>query len=380
MIEADFRIDYNGNILSSPDIERLKKEISDEYKKGYRSAAVVFMHSYRFNAFENRVFDLLKEAGFDYIYLSHRSAPVMKITARGDTACVDAYLTPVLKRYTDQFINELSGKHPAYKDQLLDKIFFMHSGGGLVKGEDFCGKESILSGPAGGIAGAVKACQLDNETDIISFDMGGTSTDVSHYRGEFERNYENEVAGVKIVYPMLDIHTVASGGGSIVGFDGEKFFAGPVSAGSDPGPACYRKNGPLTITDCNLFLGRIRAAYFPKVFGKASSQGPDIEAVKRKLAEIKADVFEKTQISMPEEEIAAGFLKIASEKMAAAIKKISLQKGRNPEYYVLCTFGGAGGQHACEIADILSIRKILVHPFSGVFRLRHWRFRQNKED
>ncbi|MEA2061673.1 MAG: hydantoinase/oxoprolinase family protein [Thermodesulfobacteriota bacterium] len=304
----------------------------------------------------------------------------MKITARGDTACVDAYLTPVLKRYTDQFINELSGKHPAYKDQLLDKIFFMHSGGGLVKGEDFCGKESILSGPAGGIAGAVKACQLDNETDIISFDMGGTSTDVSHYRGEFERNYENEVAGVKIVYPMLDIHTVASGGGSIVGFDGEKFFAGPVSAGSDPGPACYRKNGPLTITDCNLFLGRIRAAYFPKVFGKASSQGPDIEAVKRKLAEIKADVFEKTQISMPEEEIAAGFLKIASEKMAAAIKKISLQKGRNPEYYVLCTFGGAGGQHACEIADILSIRKILVHPFSGVFRLRHWRFRQNKED
>jgi 5-oxoprolinase (ATP-hydrolysing) len=366
VIETSARTDKNGNIISDIDTGYLRSEIKKAYENGIKSCAIVLMHGYKHPDFENKIAEILKEFNFDYIFPSHKSAPVIKITGRGDTTCIDSYLTPVLKEYSNNFINELLKGNESKRKSLSDKILFMHSGGGLVSSHIFMGKESILSGPAGGIAGAVKACELENESKLLSFDMGGTSTDVSHYSKEFERVYETEVSGVKIFYPMLDIHTVAAGGGSIADFDGEKLRVGPHSAGSDPGPACYRNNGPLTVTDCNLFLGRIRKEFFPKVFGKNFDQEPDTEILEEKFKELKNKIYNATNKSMTEQEIASGFLKIASEKMASAIKKISLQKGRDAKKYILCSFGGAGGQHACEIADILSMEKILIHPYAGV--------------
>lgn len=366
VIETDARIDKDGKILSSPDYDSLEEEIAKACKKGYNSAAIVLMHSYLFPKFEKKIKSILLKNGFNYVFESNKSAPVAKITTRGDTACCDAYLTPVLKEYINNFLKDLCAGNNQNREELKNKVLFMHSGGGLENLENFLGKESLLSGPAGGIAGAVKACELDGEKKVLSFDMGGTSTDVSHYNLEFQRKYENEIAGVKLFYPMLDIHTVAAGGGSIVYFDGEKFRVGPKSAGSNPGPACYRNNGPLTITDCNLFLGRIQKESFPKVFGKNSDLGPDLKILKKKFLEIKKEIKKSINLSLKEEEIAEGFLKIASKKMASAIKRISLEKGRDTTKYVLCSFGGAGGQHACEIADILSIKKILIHPYSGV--------------
>ena len=366
VIETSGRIDKNGNIISNIDINDLKIKIKQAAESGLKSAAVVLMHGYKHTEFEKKISDILKEYNFDYIFPSHKSAPIIKITGRGDTTCIDAYLTPVLKEYTDNFINELLKGSKDKKAKFYEKILFMHSGGGLVSSSEFQGKESILSGPAGGIAGAVKACEAENETRILSFDMGGTSTDVSHYNNEFQRVYETEVSGVKIFYPMLDIHTVAAGGGSITDFDGEKLKVGPGSAGSDPGPACYRNNGPLTVTDCNLFLGRIRKEFFPRVFGKNADLGPDTKILELRFEELRNKISALTGTIMTKEEIASGFLKIASEKMASAIKKISLEKGRDAKKYILCSFGGAGGQHACEIADILSIEKILIHPYAGV--------------
>ena len=243
---------------------------------------------------------------------------------------------------------------------------FMQSNGGLTDAALFRGKDSILSGPAGGIVGAVKTSASAGFDKIIGFDMGGTSTDVSHYNGEYERSYETEVAGVRLRAPMMSIHTVAAGGGSILSFDGARYRVGPESAGAYPGPACYRQGGPLTVTDCNLLLGKLQPDFFPKLFGPEGNLPLDAAIVHDQFTRLNAAIAAKTGDSRPVEQIAAGFLAIAIDKMAAAIKKISIQRGYDVSDYTLCCFGGAGGQHACLIAEALGMTQIFLHPYAGV--------------
>ena len=288
--------------------------------------------------------------------LSHATSPLMKLVSRGDTTVVDAYLSPVLARYVASVTGELPGV----------RVQFMQSHGGLASAQSFRGKDSILSGPAGGIVGMARTAQAAGFGRVIGFDMGGTSTDVSHFAGEFERQYETQVAGVRMRAPMLAIHTVAAGGGSILGFDGSRFRVGPGSAGAVPGPAAYRRGGPLTVTDANIMLGRIQASHFPAVFGPGGDQPLDTAVVAEKFAALAADIGAATGQPQRPEEVAAGFLAIAVANMANAIKKISVQRGYDVTRYVLATFGGAGGQHACAVADALAIETVLIHPLAGV--------------
>jgi 5-oxoprolinase (ATP-hydrolysing) len=293
----------------------------------------------------------------------------MKLVGRGDTTVVDAYLSPILRRYIDRIAAELGGQqlenHPQRPDR-PPQLMFMQSNGGLTDAKLFQGKNSILSGPAGGIVGAVQTSVRAGFTQIIGFDMGGTSTDVSHYSGEYERTFETEVAGVRLRAPMMAIHTVAAGGGSILSFDGARYRVGPESAGANPGPACYHKGGPLTVTDCNVMLGKIQPAFFPHVFGVEGNLPLDVEIVRQKFSELAAEIESKTGERRPLEQIAEGFLTIAVDKMANAIKKISVQRGYDITEYTLCCFGGAGGQHACLIADALGMKQVFLHPYAGV--------------
>ncbi len=326
------------------------------YDAGFRAVAVVCLHGYRYPAHEARIGEIASETGFTQVSLSHATSPLMKLVSRGDTTVVDAYLSPVLARYVASVTRELPGV----------RMQFMQSHGGLAGAQSFRGKDSILSGPAGGIVGMARTAQAAGFGRVIGFDMGGTSTDVSHFAGEFERQYETQVAGVRMRAPMLAIHTVAAGGGSVLQFDGSRFRVGPGSAGAVPGPAAYRRGGPLTVTDANIMLGRIQAGHFPAVFGPGGDQSLDTAVVAEKFAALAAEIGAATGQQPAPEEAAAGFLAIAVANMANAIKKISVQRGYDVTRYALATFGGAGGQHACAVADALGIETVLIHPLAGV--------------
>ncbi len=355
VIEIEERYDSNGNELIPVTVEQVRQDLQQVYDQGIRSCAMVFMHSYRYPNHENKVAEIAKTIGFTQISISHQVSPLMKLVSRGDTTVVDAYLSPILRRYVDQVSSQLPDT----------KLMFMKSDGGLIDAHKFQGKDSILSGPAGGIVGAVQTSLRAGFKEIITFDMGGTSTDVAHFKGEYERQLDNEIAGARMRVPVLSIHTVAAGGGSILCFDGASFKVGPESAGANPGPACYRRRGPLTVTDANVMLGKIQPEYFPHIFGKEGNLPLDKEIVNQKFVGLSQDIYQATNYKNSPEEIAGGFIKIAVENMANAIKKISLQRGYDVTHYTLCTFGGAGGQVACLIADTLGIKTVFLHPYAG---------------
>lgn len=346
--------------ITSEEEARLITLLEAAYKDGIRAVAIAFLHSYRYPHHEQQISAIAHHIGFTQVSVSHEVSPLMKLIRRGDTTVVDAYLSPILRRYVDQVGAALR------QQESTTKLEFMKSDGGLTEAQRFQGKDSILSGPAGGIVGAVKTSTAAGFDKNIGFDMGGTSTDVSHFNGEYERTFETEVAGVRLCAPMMSIHTVAAGGGSILQFDGSRYRVGPESAGANPGPACYRKGGPLTVTDCNVRLGKIQPEFFPQVFGGEGNLPLDRAIVEQKFAALTADIQAKTGDTRSDEQVAAGFLEIAIDKMANAIKKISVQRGYDVTQYTLCCFGGAGGQHACLIAEALGMSKIFIHPFAGV--------------
>ncbi len=356
VIEVNERVSADGQVLVPLDEQGAARALRAAAAEGFRAVAVVCLHGYRYPAHEARIGELARRAGFTQVSLSHATSPLMKLVSRGDTTVVDAYLSPVIARYSGRVTGELPGV----------RVQFMQSHGGLAGAHSFRGKDSILSGPAGGIVGMARTAQAAGFSRVIGFDMGGTSTDVSHFAGEFERQYETQVAGVRMRAPMLAIHTVAAGGGSILHFDGSRYRVGPDSAGAVPGPAAYRRGGPLTVTDANIMLGRIQASHFPAVFGPGGDQPLDTAVVAAKFAALAAEIGAATGRRPGPEEVAAGFLAIAVANMANAIKKISVQRGYDVTRYALATFGGAGGQHACAVADALAIETVLIHPLAGV--------------
>jgi 5-oxoprolinase (ATP-hydrolysing) len=360
VIEVDERYDAQGNELTPVNIEAVKQDLQAAYDAGIRSCAIVLMHSYRYREHEQQVAAIAVKIGFSQISVSQQVSPLMKLVSRGDTTVVDAYLSPILGRYVDQVAAQLNGKRSTQQNSI--RLMFMQSNGGLADAHLFHGKDSILSGPAGGVVGAVKTSQMAGFEKIIGFDMGGTSTDVSHYAGEYERSFETEVAGVRLRAPMMSIYTVAAGGGSILQFDGARYRVGPESAGANPGPASYGRGGPLTVTDCNVIVGKLQPEFFPKVFGINADLPLDKEIVEKKFKQLATAIGD----GRTPEQIASGFLAIAVDNMANAIKKISLQRGYDVSEYTLCCFGGAGGQHACLIADSLGIKQIFIHPYGGV--------------
>jgi 5-oxoprolinase (ATP-hydrolysing) len=359
VIEVDERYDARGKELIGVNLEQVEKDLQAVYNEGIRSCAIVFMHGDRHPNHEKIVAKIAQKIGFSQISVSHQVSPLMKLVSRGDTTVIDAYLSPILDRYVAQVSQELLGENNA---QSTTKLMFMQSNGGLADAQLFHGKDSILSGPAGGIVGAVKTSEIAGFKKIISFDMGGTSTDVAHYDGEYERSFETEVAGVRLRTPIMSIHTVAAGGGSIVQYDGSRYRVGPESAGANPGPASYSRGGPLTVTDCNVMVGKLQPEFFPKVFGANANLPLNAEIVREKFRQLTQEIGD----NRTPEQVASGFLAIAVEKMANAIKKISLQRGYDVSEYTLCCFGGAGGQHACLIADALGIKQIYIHPYAGV--------------
>ena len=364
VIEVEERYTAQGEELTPVNLAILKPQLEQVYQTGIRSCAIVLMHGYRYPQHEQKIAALAQEIGFTQISVSHQISPLMKLVCRGDTTVVDAYLSPILKRYINQVASQLNSNPNLSKDAI--KLMFMQSNGGLTNAQKFQGKDSILSGPAGGIVGAVQTCLKAGFHSIITFDMGGTSTDVAHFNGEYERQFETEIAGVRMRTPIMAIHTVAAGGGSILTFDGSRYRVGPESAGANPGPACYRLGGPLTVTDANVMLGKIQPQFFPKVFGKNGDLPLDAEIVHQKFRELAIQIQTQTGDNRTPEEVATGFITIAVENMANAIKKISLQRGYDVSNYTLCCFGGAGGQHACLIADTLGIKQIFIHPYAGV--------------
>jgi 5-oxoprolinase (ATP-hydrolysing) len=356
VIEVSERIAADGEVLTPLDENAVTEQLKQAYEDGFRAAAVVCMHGYRYPAHEPRIGAIARAVGFTQVSESHRTSPLMKLVSRGDTTVVDAYLSPILQRYVAEVAHEL---HHV-------KLLFMQSNGGLTDAATFRGKDSIVSGPAGGIVGMARTANQAGFHQAIGFDMGGTSTDVSHFAGEFEREYETQVAGVRLRAPMLAIHTVAAGGGSVLHFDGSRYRVGPDSAGADPGPACYRRGGPLAVTDANVLLGRIQPAYFPKVFGATGDQPLDAGITRTRFEKLSEQITAATGDDRGPEQVAAGFIEIAVANMANAIKKISVQRGYDVTRYVLNVFGGAGGQHACAVADALGMTQVLIHPLAGV--------------
>ena len=400
VIEAMERVGANGELVMPLDEPHLRERLWAAFDAGLRSVAIVFMHGYRYPAHELAAQRLAREAGFTQVSVSHQVSPLMKLVSRGDTTVVDAYLSPILRRYVEQVAGEMPGV----------KLFFMQSSGGLADAHAFQGKDAILSGPAGGIVGMVRTAQLahgaagladarahppggsragrgprsgplrdpwrpgarsagldeSGELRVIGFDMGGTSTDVSHFAGEFERAFETQVAGVRMRAPMMSIHTVAAGGGSVLAFDGARLRAGPQSAGANPGPACYRRGGPLAVTDANVMVGKIQPAYFPSVFGPRANEPLDAQAVAEKFGAMAAEIERATGAKRSPQEVAEGFIDIAVGAMANAIKKISVARGYDVTRYMLQCFGGAGGQHACRVADALGMTRVFAHPLGGV--------------
>ena len=361
VIEVDERIDAGGNVLSPLDEDRVRADLQSAFETGIRAVAVAFIHGYRYCDHEKRVGEICEQIGFAQVSLSHEASPLVKLVARGDTTVVDAYLSPILRRYVQQVADELG-----IEDGAGPRLMFMQSNGGLTDAHRFQGKDAILSGPAGGVVGMTRTAAMGGFHKLIGFDMGGTSTDVSHYDGEFERSFETLVAGVRMRAPMMHIHTVAAGGGSILRFDGSRFRVGPESAGANPGPACYRRGGPLTVTDCNVMLGKIQPDYFPAIFGPAGNEKLDRTTVIHKFSDMAEQVSTGQGKAVSAEEVAKGFLRIAVENMANAIKKISLQRGYDVTEYTLNCFGSAAGQHACLVADALGMESIFLHPLAGV--------------
>ncbi|MCZ6846063.1 MAG: hydantoinase B/oxoprolinase family protein [Alphaproteobacteria bacterium] len=356
VVEIDERIGAHGDVLTLFDPATARAGLQAAFDTGIRAIAITFMHAYRYPQHELACAELAREIGFTQVSVSHQVSSLIKLVGRGDTTIVDAYLSPILRRYVDQVAGELGGV----------KLMFMQSNGGLTDAHLFQGKDAILSGPAGGVVGAVEVSAAAGFERIIGFDMGGTSTDVTHYDGEFERAFETLVAGVRMRAPMMQIHTVAAGGGSICQFDGARYRVGPESAGANPGPASYGKGGPLTVTDCNVMLGKLQPDYFPAVFGPNQDQPLDAAVVHEKFAALTGDIRTATGDTRTPVEVAEGFLRIAVENMANAIKKISVQRGYDVTEYTLCSFGGAAGQHACLVADALGMTRVLAHPLAGV--------------
>ncbi|MGQ0708297.1 MAG: hydantoinase B/oxoprolinase family protein [Rhodoferax sp.] len=350
VVEADERVGADGEVVQALDEAVLESELRAHWDAGLRSVAIVFMHGYRYTAHERAAQRIAQRLGFAQISTSFETSPLMKFVSRGDTTVVDAYLSPILRRYVDQVAAQMPGV----------KLFFMQSSGGLTNAHAFQGKDAILSGPAGGIVGMARTATLGGMDKVIGFDMGGTSTDVSHYAGAFEREFETQVAGVRMRAPMMSIHTVAAGGGSLLGFDGARFRVGPESAGANPGPASYRRGGPLAVTDANVMVGKVQPRYFPQVFGAHADQPLDADVVRTHFAALAA------RTGRSPEEVAEGFIAIAVQQMANAIKKISVARGYDVTRYTLQCFGGAGGQHACLVADALGMQQVLVHPLAGV--------------
>ncbi len=375
VVQAHERIGAHGELVTALDEVQLATDMKAAFDSGLRSVAILFMHGYRYTAHELAAERIARSIGFTQVSVSHKASPLMKFVSRGDTTVVDAYLSPILRRYVERVAAEMPGV----------KLYFMQSSGGLTDARMFQGKDAILSGPAGGIVGMARTAELalsspcavvgteqdegglnTQEVRVIGFDMGGTSTDVSHYAGELERAFETQVAGVRMRAPMMSIHTVAAGGGSILNFDGARFRVGPESAGANPGPACYRRGGPLAVTDANVMVGKIQPAFFPKVFGSAANESLDAEVVRARFAELAARISQTTGTARSAEQVAEGFIDIAVGNMANAIKKISVARGYDITRYTLQCFGGAGGQHACRVADALGMTQVLVHPLAGV--------------
>ncbi len=357
VIEVDERMSARGDVLRSLEPHTARPALEQAHLDGIRSVAIVLLHGYRYPDHERALAQLACDIGFPHVSTSHDVAPLMRLVSRGDTTVVDAYLTPMLRRYVGGIARNL-GDHP--------RLFFMQSNGGLALAHAFQGKDSLLSGPVGGVVAAAGIASRAGFDRIIAFDMGGTSTDVSHFDGEFERASETRVAGFRLRAPMLRIHTVAAGGGSVLEFDGARYRVGPESAGAEPGPACYGRGGPLTVTDCNVMLGKLRPEFFPRVLGPAADAPLDRDIVVKKFTDLAGEIRAATDDVRSPAEVAEGFLRIAVENMANAIKVISIQRGHDVTAYTLVCFGGAGGQHACLVADVLGMSRILVHPFAGV--------------
>ena len=354
VVEAVERVRADGTVETPLDLTSLKTQLKEARADGIDAVAIVFMHAYAYPEHERQAAALARELGFGQVSASHAVSPLIKIVARGDTSVADAYLSPILRRYVERVSSAF--------DHEDTRVLFMASSGGLKSAEMFRGRDAILSGPAGGVVGMAETAQHAGFDKVIGFDMGGTSTDVSHFAGEYERTFETQVAGVRLTVPMLRIHTVAAGGGSILTYDGARFRVGPQSAGASPGPKCYRAGGPLTVTDANLMVGKLDPAFFPKIFGPGGDEPLDSDGVRAGFAELAQQVGN----GRSPEEIADGFIRIAVENMANAIKKISVERGYDVTEYALNCFGSAGGQHACLIADTLGIEAVLIHPLSGL--------------
>ena len=381
VIEAAERVRSNGVVEMHLDEAALERDLRAALAGDIKSVAFAFMHSYAYPAHEKRAAEIARKLGFTYVAASHEVSPLIKIVGRGDTTVADAYLSPILRRYVDKVANALGGPAPGgrLESSLASgdspagsrppdavKVMFMASSGGLTSADLFLGRDAILSGPAGGIVGMAETAKLASFGKVIGFDMGGTSTDVSHFAGDYERSFETEVAGVRMRVPMMRIHTVAAGGGSILFYDGNRFRAGPESAGSNPGPKCYRRGGPLTVADANVMVGKLQASLFPKIFGPNRDQPLDEVAVRAAFEEMASRINADTGEKRSPEQVADGFIRIAVENMANAIKKISVQQGYDVTEYALQCFGSAGGQHACLIADTLGMETVLLHPLSGL--------------
>ncbi len=360
--EVPERLDAKGRVLTPLDEDTVRTSLQSAYEKGFRAVAIAFLHAWLNPAHEARAAEIAREIGFTQVSTSAETSRLIKLVGRGDTTVVDAYLSPILRRYVERVAAALDvGQGGA------ERLFFMQSSGGLTEARLFQGKDAILSGPAGGVVGMVKTATAAGFDRLIGFDMGGTSTDVCHWAGSFERSFETEVAGVRMRAPMMDIHTVAAGGGSILSWRDGRYQVGPESAGADPGPACYRRGGPLTVTDCNVMLGKLAPGHFPHVFGPDGDQPLDAQVVRAKFEALAAEIARDTgRAPLSPEETAAGFLEIAVRNMANAVKKISVERGHDVTRYTLCCFGGAGGQHACAVADLLGIDSVFIHPLAGV--------------
>ncbi|MQS08164.1 hydantoinase/oxoprolinase family protein, partial [Streptomyces alkaliphilus] len=356
VVEIPERVSARGEVILPLDHRAAADALAVLREAGYRSVAVVLMHGYRYPEHEREIARLAREAGFEQVSVSHEVAPLIRMVPRGDTTVVDAYLSPVLRRYVERIAAELPGI----------PLLFMQSHGGLRDAASFRGRDALLSGPAGGVVGMARSCAAIGYREVVGFDMGGTSTDVSHWAGEWERTDGGEIAGVRVRVPMMDIHTVAAGGGSVLEFDGLRYRVGPRSAGAVPGPACYRRGGPLTVTDANVMLGRVRPEHFPHVFGPGGNLPLDTVAVREGFTRLAEETERRTGVRRTPEEVAAGFLDIAVLAMANAVKRISVRRGHDVTTHALVSFGGAGGQHACAVADALGVETVVVPPLAGV--------------
>ncbi|GLQ78634.1 5-oxoprolinase [Mesorhizobium huakuii] len=359
VIEIDERVLADGCVEQLLDIAACRPAIEQAKADGIDAVAIVFMHAWKYPDHEKAVAKVCRKIGFAQVSVSHEVSPLIKLIGRGDTAVVDAYLSPILSRYVQRVAGELGA---AKGSDQSPRLMFMMSSGGLTAADMFQGKDALLSGPAGGVVGMVETAKLAGFGKVIGFDMGGTSTDVAHYDGEYERAFDTEVAGVRVRAPMMRIHTVAAGGGSVLHYEAGRFRAGPDSAGANPGPAAYRRGGPLAVTDANVMLGKLQPDFFPAIFGPGQDQPLDVETVRAKFAALADQIGD----GRSPEAVAEGFVTIAVENMANAIKKISVQRGYDVTEYLLNCFGGAGGQHACLVADALGMEAVLIHPFSGL--------------